>query len=80
MVDEKIVLALYNKHDAFDEDVLEMAASFPKEVDATLYPTRRDLRHLPFCTIDPVTAKDYDDAICYIPAKQYSICSHCGCQ
>jgi len=66
-VDEKIVLALYNKHDAFEEDVLEMAASFPKEVDATLYPHRRDLRHLPFCTIDPVTAKDYDDAICYIP-------------
>lgn len=67
MVDEKIVLALYNKHDAFEEDVLEMAASFPKEVNASLYPHRRDLRHLPFCTIDPVTAKDYDDAICYIP-------------
>ncbi len=66
-IDEKIVLALYNKHDAFEEDVLEMAASFPKEVDASLYPHRRDLRHLPFCTIDPVTAKDYDDAICYIP-------------
>jgi len=68
-VDEKIVLALYNKHDAFEEDVLEMAASFPKEVDASLYPSRRDLRHLPFCTIDPVTAKDYDDAICFIPAS-----------
>ncbi len=67
-IDEKIVLALYNKHDAFDEEVLAMAAAFPKEVDATLYPMRRDLRHLPFCTIDPVTAKDYDDAICYIPS------------
>lgn len=66
-VDEKIVLALYNKHDAFDEEVLEQARNFPKEVDASLYPNRRDLRHLPFCTIDPVTAKDYDDAICYIP-------------
>ncbi|HZF71092.1 ribonuclease R family protein [Sulfuricurvum sp.] len=66
-VDEKIVLALYNKHDAFEDDVLEMAREFPKEVDASLYPNRRDLRHLPFCTIDPVTAKDFDDAICYIP-------------
>ncbi len=66
-VDEKIVLALYNKHDAFEDDVLEMARDFPKEVDASLYPHRRDLRHLPFCTIDPVTAKDFDDAICYIP-------------
>ncbi|HEX5623909.1 MAG TPA: ribonuclease R family protein [Sulfuricurvum sp.] len=68
-VDEKIVLAQYNKHDAFEEDVLEMAAAFPKEVDASLYPDRRDLRHLPFCTIDPVTAKDFDDAICYIPSS-----------
>lgn len=66
-VDEKIVLALYNKHDEFQEDVLEMAASFPKIVDASAYPDRRDLRHLPFCTIDPVTAKDFDDAVCYIP-------------
>ncbi|KFN38984.1 MAG: exoribonuclease II [Sulfuricurvum sp. MLSB] len=65
-VDEKIVLALYNKHDAFDEEVLAQAREFPKEVDASLYPNRRDLRHLPFCTIDPVTAKDYDDAICYV--------------
>ena len=67
LVDEKIVLALYNKHDDFEPDVLEIAASFPKEVDATLHPKRTDLRHLPFCTIDPVTAKDYDDAICFIP-------------
>lgn len=66
-VDEKIVLALYNKHDDFDPEVIAMAQSFPKEVDASLYPHRRDLRHLPFCTIDPVTAKDYDDAICYVP-------------
>lgn len=66
-VDEKIVLALYNKHDAFDDEVLQQAREFPKEVDAPLYPHRRDLRHLPFCTIDPVTAKDYDDAICYLP-------------
>jgi len=66
-VDEKIVLALYNKHDAFEDDVLAMAREFPKEVDASLYPHRRDLRHMPFCTIDPVTAKDFDDAICYIP-------------
>ena len=34
-------------------------------MDATYYPERKDLRHLPFCTIDPVTAKDYDDAICW---------------
>lgn len=61
-VDEKIVLAQFNKHDDFEPEVLEIASSF-KPVDASKYPKRKDLRSLPFCTIDPVTAKDYDDAI-----------------
>ncbi len=61
-VDELIVLAQFNKHDEFEEEVLEIAKSF-KEVKAKDYPSRKDLRHLAFCTIDPVTAKDYDDAI-----------------
>ena len=63
-VDEKIVLGQFNKHDEFDEEVLKIAKSFP-EVDASKYPDRKDLRELPFCTIDPVTAKDFDDAIYY---------------
>jgi len=67
-VDEKIVLAKYNKHDTFEEDVLEIAQSF-QEVDAKKYPKRKDLRHLPFATIDPVTAKDFDDAICWDDAN-----------
>ena len=61
-VDEKIVLAQFNKHDEFEPEVIEIASSF-KPVDAKKYPKRKDLRDLPFCTIDPVTAKDYDDAI-----------------
>jgi len=67
-VDEKIVLAQFNKHDQFDEDVLEIASSF-QEVDVSRYPHRKDLRHLPFCTIDPVTAKDFDDAIYFDDAN-----------
>lgn len=62
LVDEKIVLAQFNKHDEFDEEVLKVATSF-EPVDASKYPKRVDLRELAFCTIDPVTAKDYDDAI-----------------
>ena len=62
LIDEKIVLAQFNKHDEFSDEVLELASSF-KEVDASKYPSRVDLRKLPFCTIDPVTAKDFDDAI-----------------
>lgn len=61
-IDELIVLAQYNKHDEFTPEVLEIAKSF-QEVDANKYKSRKDLRDLPFCTIDPVTAKDYDDAI-----------------
>ena len=63
-VDEKIVLAQYNKHDEFEEEVLRIATSF-KAVNASKYQKRVDLWDLPFCTIDPVTAKDYDDAIYY---------------
>ncbi len=62
LVDEKIVLAQFNKHDEFEPEVLEIATSF-EAVDASKYPSRVDLRDLTFCTIDPVTAKDYDDAI-----------------
>ncbi len=61
-VDELIVLAQFNKHDEFTPEVLKIATSF-KEVDVKKYPSRKDLRDLRFCTIDPVTAKDYDDAI-----------------
>ncbi len=61
-VDEKIVLAQFNKHDEFEDEVLEIAKSF-KPVNASKYPQRKDLRDLPFCTIDPISAKDYDDAI-----------------
>ena len=32
-------------------------------MDASKHKKRKDLRHLAFSTIDPVTAKDYDDAI-----------------
>jgi len=32
-------------------------------VNAAKYPKRLDLTHLPFCTIDPPDAKDFDDAI-----------------
>ncbi len=67
-VDELIVLAQYNKHDEFTQEVLELAQSF-ESVDASKYPHRKDLRDLPFCTIDPVTAKDYDDAIYYDAEK-----------
>ncbi len=68
-VDEKIVLAQYNKHDKFSDEIIKAASGF-KEVDVAFYPNRIDLRHLPFCTIDPVSAKDFDDAI-YFDTNEY---------
>jgi ribonuclease R len=71
-VDELIALALFNRHNEFDEGILEQAKTFGDSVDASQYPDRKDLRHLPFCTIDPVTAKDFDDAI-YFDEKEYAL-------
>ncbi len=62
-VDEKISLALYEREDEFPPECLTDALDVEKEVTKEDHPDRIDLTHLDFCTIDPVTAKDFDDAI-----------------
>ena len=69
-VDEKISLALYKREDEFPLDCISQAKSIPLEVKRDEYPNRVDLTHLNFCTIDPITAKDFDDAI-YFDTKNY---------
>ena len=69
-VDEKISLALYDRRDAFPADCLEQARSVPSDVDRDAFPERTDLTGLDFCTIDPITAKDFDDAI-YFDRKNH---------
>ena len=65
-VDEKISLALYDREDdKFPQDCIEQATKIPDRVLESEIANRVDLRDLPFCTIDPVTAKDFDDAIYY---------------
>ena len=71
-VDEKISLALFNRMDKFEEDVLAQAKEVESEVTATQHSSRVDLRALDFCTIDPVTAKDFDDAI-YFDMENYTL-------
>ena len=71
-IDELIALALFNRHNEFEPDILAQAKDFGISVDASQYPNRLDLRHLPFCTIDPVTAKDFDDAI-YFDEKEFAL-------
>ncbi len=62
-VDEKISLALFNRRDEFEQESIEEAKEIDLDVDSSKYSDRIDLRDLDFCTIDPVTAKDFDDAI-----------------
>lgn len=69
LVDEKICLALYNKKEEFSKEANMEAKAFGEEVFAELYPDRVDLRGLNFCTIDPASAKDHDDAI-YFDEKE----------
>ena len=62
-VDEKISLALFKRANLFEEDCLNQAKKVESHVTAIEHPNRIDLRNLDFCTIDPITAKDFDDAI-----------------
>ncbi len=62
-VDEKISLALFNKKEEFSKEAELEASAYSDPILPELYPDRVDLTHLAFCTIDPVTAKDHDDAI-----------------
>ncbi|HSR74256.1 MAG TPA: ribonuclease R family protein [Sulfurovum sp.] len=71
-VDEKISLALYEREDEFPPECVKDALKVESEVTKTEHPDRVDLTHLDFCTIDPVTAKDFDDAI-YFDMEAYTL-------
>ena len=68
-IDEKISLAIYNKKDEFTPACEDEARAWGDVVDPSMYKERVDLQHLPFCTIDPDDAKDFDDAIYYDTSK-----------
>ena len=68
-IDEKISLAIYNKKDEFTPACQDEARAWGDMVDPSMYKERVDLQHLPFCTIDPDDAKDFDDAIYYDTSK-----------
>lgn len=64
-IDEKISLALFEREEFFSAEAEAEASSWGDTVDKSMYPNRLDLTHLPFCTIDPPDAKDFDDAVCF---------------
>jgi ribonuclease R len=57
-VDEPISLFLYNEYYRLIQEPKVTFTDLNKE-------NRQDLTHLEFCTIDPASAKDHDDAIYY---------------
>ncbi len=57
------VLACADVEDTFPANVVAEAALVPADVRDHDRIDRADLRHIPFCTIDPVTARDFDDAV-----------------
>lgn len=63
-IDENLSLSLYNRQEYFSLQAEIEADSF-KPVCIKDFKERVDCTHLPFCTIDPVGAKDHDDAIYY---------------
>ncbi len=59
-----IVIGKYGLPDAFPEEVLAEAARVSPTIEPEELARRQDLRDLPFITIDPEAARDYDDAVC----------------
>ncbi len=61
LVDTKIAIAEFQLTKEFPKEVVQSAKALPATLKAD--PTRTDLRMEECITIDPVTARDYDDAL-----------------
>ena len=63
LIDTDVAISEFALKLDFPRDVLEEVKKLPQEIDTKLYSNREDLQSLTTFTIDPETAKDYDDAI-----------------
>lgn len=59
----EIALENHNIPREFPEAVQQETAAVPEALRAQDYENRLDLRHLPFVTIDGISARDFDDAV-----------------
>ncbi len=62
-VDTLTVIRAFNIPDHFDESILQDAREQSRDFDENAVGHRRDLRETLTVTIDPATARDFDDAI-----------------
>lgn len=62
-VEVRKILLLANVEDEHSEDAIREAESYGKEVDPQALVGRKDYTSVPLPTIDPIDARDHDDAI-----------------
>jgi ribonuclease R len=62
-IENKLTAALYNLRTTFPDAVMNELAPFPTQIPPEWIEGREDLRALVTVTVDPPTAKDFDDAI-----------------
>jgi len=62
-IENKLTAALFNLRTTFPDAVMQELAPFPTSIPAEWTQGREDLRETLTCTVDPPTAKDFDDAI-----------------
>ena len=62
-LESRVILRQYGFPEAFPSQIDKELAAIPDSVAKDLEPSRIDLSHVPFVTIDPVDAKDFDDAV-----------------
>ena len=75
--DVKAAIEEYEITHLFSDEVLEEARSFGKSVKKKEIKEREDFRELETITIDPATAKDFDDALSVSKDKNgYQLCVH----
>ncbi len=72
------ILAEYGFPLTFPEEVEREAEQIPEEISAAEIAARRDFRPVTTFTIDPVDAKDFDDALSYqlLPNGNYEVGVH----
>lgn len=70
-IDETLTLSLYDRQESFNLSAQLQAESF-QEVRIKDFKERINCTHLPFCAIDPLGAKDHDDAV-YFDAESSTL-------
>lgn len=63
LTDHKGILAKYGLNGSFPDKVTEEASKCPEQVTAQDIQNRRDMRNVFTLTIDPLDARDFDDAL-----------------